>query len=207
MTITADTVPKTIIKIFPETIGSFARDPAALPTPTNSSNALKQLSKWLWLPLLLLSVPAFLFGEMVAGIVCLALGVIVLVLALMPAKSNIQPRAELNAFFDEEGLHLPAEAAPAGVTFIPYADITRILTLDLPAQAGKLVVWWRQYQVHTRRPGENPHIEINTQRSLDSVISVLNRLKRLPAARHIDFPAPVEAAPPAAAKGKEIRLR
>ncbi|MNJ65417.1 hypothetical protein D3C77_614290 [compost metagenome] len=70
------------------------------------------------------------------------------------------------------------------------------------------MVWWRQYQIHTRRPVENPHVEINTLRSLDSVVSVLNRLKRLPATRHIDIPAPTEMAPPAGAKsGKEMRLR
>lgn len=207
MTITADTVPKTIIKIFPETIGSFARQPAELPKPSASPNTFKRVCQWLWLPVALTSIPAFLYGQLIAGIVCLALGVVTLVLALMPAKTAPQPRAELDAFFDEQGLHLPADAAPAGVTFIPYEDITRVLTLDLPSQAGKLVVWWRQYQVHTRRPIENPHIEINTLRSLDSVVSVLNRLKRLPATRHIDFPAPLEAPPPAGAKGKEMRLR
>ncbi|HTO18203.1 MAG TPA: hypothetical protein VL129_03520 [Pseudomonas sp.] len=207
MTTPADTVPKTIIKIFPETIGSFARNPAELPAPSAAPNAFTQLWKWLWLPLLVACVPAFLFGQLAAGIACLALGVILLVLALLPAKRQVEPRAELDAFFDEDGLHLPAEVVTLGDSFIPYAEMTRILTLDLPAQAGKTVVWWRQYQIHTRRPLEKPHVEINTLRSLDSVVSVLNRLKRLPTTRHIDIPPPVEAAPPAGAKSKEIRLR
>lgn len=207
MTITADTVPKTIIKIFPETIGSFARNPADLPAPSDSPNVYKRVWKWLWFPLLALSVPAYLYGQLEAGIACLVLGVIALVLAMMPAKRKAEPRKELDAYFDEDGLHLPVSEAPAGVTFIPYEEITRILTLDLPAQAGKLVVWWRQYQVHTRRSVENPHIEINTLRSLDSVVSVLNRLKRLPTTRHIDIPPPTETAPPAGTKGTEMRLR
>src|SRR5690606_28740499 len=50
MTTPADTVPKTIIKIFPETIGSFARNPADLPAPSAAPNAFTQLWKWLWLP-------------------------------------------------------------------------------------------------------------------------------------------------------------
>lgn len=208
MTTPADTVPKTIIKIFPETIDSFSRNPADLPTPSDSPNVYKRFWKWLWFPLLLLSVPAFLLGQPEAGIACLALGVLAGVLALVPAKRRVEPRAELDAFFDEDGLHLPAEVASRVDRFIPYAEMTRILTLDLPAQAGKTVVWWRQYQIHTRRPVENPHVEINTLRSLDSVVSVLNRLKRLPATRHIDIPAPTEMAPPAGAKsGKEMRLR
>lgn len=208
MTTTADTLPKTIIKIFPETVGGFAKAPAELPRPVDSTSLAKRLLKGLWLPLLLLSVPAFVLGQLEAGVVCLALGALVLVLALMPAKRKVEPRVELDAFFDEQGLHLPAEAAPDGVTFIPYEDITRILTLDLPAQGGKLVVWWRQYQIHTRRPLDTPHVEINTLRSLDSVQSVLTRLKRLSATRHIDIPPTIETAPPAGAKaGKEMRLR
>jgi hypothetical protein len=207
MMTTADTAPKTIIKIFPETIGSFARTPAELPVPSAPPSAFRQLWKWLWLPLLLLSVPAFLLGHLEAGIACLALGVILLVLALMPAKRQIEPRTELDAFFDEDGLHLPAENISLGESFIPYTEMTRILTLDLPAQAGKTVVWWRQYQIHTRRALETPHVEINTRRSLDSVVSVLNRLKRLPSTRHIDIPPTVETAPPSGTKRKEIRLR
>src|SRR5690606_28287616 len=96
MTTPADTVPKTIIKIFPETIGSFARNPADLPAPSAAPNAFTQLWKWLWLPLLVACVPAFLFGQLAAGIACLALGVILLVLALLPAKPQVEPRAELD---------------------------------------------------------------------------------------------------------------
>lgn len=207
MTISADTVPKTVIKIFPETVGSFAKAPSELPRPVDSTSPAKRVLKWLWLPLLLLSIPAFLLGQLIAGIACLATGVIVLVLALMPAKRKIEPRVELDAFFDDQGLHLPAASAQDGVTFIPYQDITRILTLDLPSQAGKLVVWWRQYQIHTRRPLDNPHVAINTLRSLDSVQSVLTRLKRLSATRHIDIPPTVETAPPSGGMSKEMRLR
>src|SRR5690606_18894426 len=117
---------------------------------------------------------------------------------------TLEPRQELDAHFDDEGLHLPAEA---GVAFIPYADITRILTLDLPSQAGKRVVWWRQYQIHTRRDLANPHIETNTLRSLAQAPPVLNRLKRLPGTRHIDIPPTVETAPPSGVKSREMRLR
>lgn len=204
MTSHADTVPKVLIKLFPETVGSFAKTPAELPRPVATTSLRQRIGKWLWLPLLIPSVPAFVLGQPVAGIVCLALGVLALMLALAPARRTLEPRQELDAHFDDEGLHLPAEA---GVAFIPYADITRILTLDLPSQAGKRVVWWRQYQIHTRRDLDNPHIELNTLRSLESVLSVLNRLKRLPGTRHIEIPPTVETAPPSGAKSKEMRLR
>lgn len=208
MTTPVNTAPKTIIRIYPETIIGYSGTPPALPAPSGGPGLLSRIWRWLWLPVLLAAIPAFLLGPLVSGIACLGLGVLLLVLALLPTRRKLEPRVELDAYFDDQGLHLPAQAAPDNERFIPYEDITRILTLDLPAQAGKLVVWWRQYQIHTRRPLANPHLQINTRRSLDTVVSVLNRLKRLPATRHIDIPPPTETAPPAGAKAaREIRLR
>ena len=121
MTTPADTVPKTIIKIFPETIDSFSRNPADLPTPSDSPNVYKRFWKWLWFPLLLLSVPAFLLGQPEAGIACLAL-VLAGVLALMPAKRRVEPRAELDAFFDRLDRFLAYATTELGATSATFAE-------------------------------------------------------------------------------------
>jgi hypothetical protein len=121
---------------------------------------------------------------------------------LFTSRSRTESWEPCEAFFDDQGLHL--RMMPAGAEsraeFIAYAEMTQIVTLDVPVVLGRAPTWRRLYRVFTNRPGAAPHVEMTTMRSLDSVVSTLNCLKRLPATQHLQIPETSEVAAPQVGK-------
>lgn len=141
---------------------------------------------------------AGLLGAVALGNQALALGfgalILFVPLMVLGIAGRLYPPARADAWFDAHGLHLVCgtRQAPGSVYqyFIPFADISRVATLDQSIDLGwRGQVQYRTYLVESQQVFAGPtSIHISTQGSLGALRAVLERLQRLPAAAHIVVP-------------------
>lgn len=141
---------------------------------------------------------AGLLGAVALGNQALALGfgalILFVPLMVLGIAGRLYPPARADAWFDAHGLHLVCgtRQAPGSAYqyFIPFADISRVATLDQSIDLGwRGQVQYRTYLVESQQVFAGPtSIHISTQGSLGALRAVLERLQRLPAAAHIVVP-------------------
>ncbi|NBF01774.1 hypothetical protein GV819_05670 [Pseudomonas sp. Fl5BN2] len=181
------------IKLFPEHVSLWA-DCLELATLAMPEKRPFRALRYGWVVLVVGLLGAVALGNqaLVLGFGALILFVPLMVLAIVRL---LRPPARADAWFDAHGLHLMrgTKKAPGAVYqyFIPFADITRVATLEQSIDLGRRGhVQYRTYLVESRQFFAGPtSIHISTRGSLEALRSVLERLGRLPAAVHIVVPS------------------
>ncbi|MCB2254962.1 hypothetical protein KTQ74_23865 [Pseudomonas chlororaphis] len=185
----ADDVP---IKLFPEYISLWA-DGVELATLAIPARRPSRVARYAWLMLVLGLLAAVALGQQVLALVLGAL-LVSIPLLVLGVMRLLDPPACVDAWFDADGLHLtcgpPKNPGALYRHFLPFADITRLATLDQTIDLGRRGrVQYRTCILQARQfLGDNTSLNISNRRSLAELQAVLERLRQLPAAAHIGIP-------------------
>ncbi|HLD66306.1 MAG TPA: hypothetical protein VJA19_09690 [Pseudomonas sp.] len=210
----ATPAPALSIQVFPDSIFMVDDQGEVSMIEQPPRTPVARLLRWGWPVTGLLLVGSFFTGPWELSVWLFGLALFYPLLALIVANM-IFPATEYQAHFDAEGLHLAIgqgqDPTAEADLFVPYADITTLVTLDHHRDMGRNgTTWFRSYIIKTKEPyGKKPHLQINTKRSVESVYSVLKRVSLQPAARHIRMPPLITIGnpPPTAAQQQAAQAR